>query len=59
MGGVGIGNDVNVMGKVKFNGAMFNPLNTSPAGPSAGEVYYDNTLNVLRCFDGSSWRNMF
>ena len=26
--------------------------------PSAGDIYYDNTLNVLRYFNGTNWVNL-
>ena len=32
---------------------------SAPVSPITGDVYYDDTLNKLRCFDGSAWRNLF
>ena len=28
---------------------------SAPTSPSAGDIYYDNTLNVLRYFNGTNW----
>ncbi|MEH6656026.1 MAG: hypothetical protein V7684_17835 [Loktanella salsilacus] len=32
---------------------------TAPAAPARGTVYYDNAGNVLRCFDGAVWQDLF
>ena len=31
----------------------------TPAGPQAGEVYYDSTTNKLRCYNGTTWNALF
>lgn len=35
------------------------PLNTAPLTPETGTVYYDNSSNKLRCWNGSSWNDLF
>lgn len=32
---------------------------TAPAAPARGTVYYDDAGNVLRCFDGAVWQDLF
>lgn len=32
---------------------------TAPASPSAGQVYYDSGTNKLRCYNGSTWNDLF
>jgi len=33
------------------------PLSAAPSSPSKGDIYFDNTLNKLRVFDGTTWQN--
>jgi hypothetical protein len=35
------------------------PRATAPAGPAAGDIYFDSTLGKLRCHDGSAWKNLY
>ena len=37
----------------------FASLASDPAGPSAGDVYYNSSTNKLRCYDGTVWNNLF
>lgn len=37
----------------------FLPQASAPTSPVAGQVYFDSTLNKLRCYDGTSWNNLF
>lgn len=37
----------------------FEPKAAAPASPSAGDVYYDNGTNKLRCWNGTSWNDLF
>ncbi|MDX8354577.1 DUF2793 domain-containing protein [Cognatiyoonia sp. IB215182] len=30
-----------------------------PASPTAGDIYFDDTASVLRCFDGTTWQDLF
>lgn len=46
--------------RVKANGQVrFVPLAAAPAGPEAGDVYYDSTTNKLRCYNGTTWNDLF
>ena len=46
--------------RVKANGQVrFIPLASAPAGPEAGDVYYDSTTNKLRCYNGTIWNDLF
>lgn len=38
--------------------ARFIPMST-PATAQAGDVYYDSGTNKLRCYDGSTWNDLF
>ena len=33
------------------------PRNTAPTNPQKGDIYFDNTINKLRVFDGTIWQN--
>ena len=35
------------------------PLSSEPANPVKGAMYFDDTLNKLRVFDGTIWQNCF
>lgn len=30
-----------------------------PPDPSPGQVYFDSTLGKLRCWDGTTWNDLF
>ncbi len=32
---------------------------TAPVSPAAGDIYFDDTASVLRCFDGTVWQDLF
>jgi hypothetical protein len=32
---------------------------TTPVSPSAGDVYYDSSTNKLRCYNGTTWNDLF
>jgi len=57
-------NDDHVIdGDVQFNQYealrfVFNSLAAPPAGPVAGQAYFDTTLNTLRVWDGTNWQNL-
>lgn len=36
----------------------FHPM-TAPASPLAGDVYYDSGTNKLRCWNGTTWNDLF
>lgn len=40
------------------NGSVIlQPSNNAPSSPVKGQMYFDNTLNKLRVWDGTSWQN--
>jgi hypothetical protein len=46
--------------RIKTSGGIrYVPLSSAPDSPEAGEVYYDSSLNKLRCYNGSTWNNLF
>lgn len=45
---------------VKDTGAVnFVPLASDPGTASAGDVYYNSGTNKLRCYNGTSWNDLF
>ena len=46
--------------KIKSNGQMrFIPLASDPSGAEAGDVYYNSTSNKLKCYNGTTWNDLF
>ena len=46
--------------RVKPGGQVrFVPLASAPASSQAGDVYYDSTTNKLRCYNGTTWNDLF
>ena len=46
--------------RAKANGQVrFVPLAAAPLGAEAGDVYYDSTTNKLRCYNGTTWNDLF
>lgn len=46
--------------KIKDTGATnFVPSASAPASPAAGDVYYDSGDNKLKCYNGTSWNDLF
>jgi hypothetical protein len=37
----------------------FVPLAAAPSNTQAGDVYYDSTTNKLRCYNGTTWNDLF
>lgn len=37
----------------------FVPLASAPSGAEAGDVYYDSGTNKLRCYNGTTWNDLF
>lgn len=35
---------------------QLNPGTSVPSSPTAGDIYFDNTLKSLRLYDGSTWK---
>jgi hypothetical protein len=45
---------------VKSTGQVrFVPLASDPAGAEAGDVYYNSTSNKLKCYNGTTWNDLF
>jgi hypothetical protein len=58
-GNVGIGETVPAR-KLHVGDAMrLEPIASAPSSPAAGDLYFDSTLNKLRCYDGTTWQNCF
>ena len=47
-----LGTSVNNNGSV-----ILKPSNNAPSSPVKGQMYFDNTLNKLRVWDGTTWQN--
>ena len=45
---------VKATGQVNFVG-----LASDPAGAAAGDVYYNTTTNKLKCYNGTTWNDLF
>lgn len=35
------------------------PQASAPASPNKGDMYFDSTLNKVRCWDGTAWQNLW
>jgi hypothetical protein len=45
---------------IKQNGQVrFVPLAADPASAEAGDVYYNSTSNKLKCYNGTTWNDLF
>jgi hypothetical protein len=53
-----IGGDFST-GVVTINSLLTLPPTTTPATPVKGMIYFDNTINKLRCFDGTIWNDLW
>ena len=63
LGNVGIGTGAPAR-TLHVNSVMrLEPRATAPTGPSAGDIYFDSNTGgdngVLRCYDGTAWRDCF
>lgn len=57
VGNVGIGTTTPAR-TLHINSVMrLEPLSTAPTSPGKGDIYFDNTLNKLRVYDGTVWQN--
>lgn len=56
-GNIGIGT-VTPARTLHVNDVMrLEPRSSAPASPAKGDIYFDNTLNKLRVYDGTTWQN--
>jgi len=53
-----IGGDFSA-GVVTLNNILKLTPGSVPSNPVAGMIYFDSTLNKLRCFDGVTWHNLW
>jgi len=37
----------------------FTPLGADPSGAEAGDVYYNSSSNKLKCYNGTTWNDLF
>jgi hypothetical protein len=45
---------------VKLGGQVrFVPLAADPSGAESGDVYYNSTSNKLKCYNGTTWNDLF
>ncbi len=54
-------NQIDFLSRVNIDGALnfrFAPA-ALPTSPVAGDVYYDASVNKLRCYNGSTWNDLF
>ena len=42
-----------------FGQVRFFPLAADPSGAEAGDVYYNSTSNKLKCYNGTTWNDLF
>ena len=55
---LGSGNSTRM--RVKAGGQVrFVPLASDPASAEAGDVYYNSSSNKLKCYNGSTWNDLF
>ena len=46
--------------RLKETGQLrFIPLAADPSGAEAGDVYYNSSSNKLKCYNGSTWNDLF
>jgi hypothetical protein len=57
-GNVGIG-EIAPARTLHVGDAMRLEPTSTPASPSAGDLYFDSTTNKLRCYDGTLWQDCF
>ena len=45
--------------KLDVNGAMHLTPGSAPSNPNEGDIYMDSTTHKLRCYDGTSWHDLW
>jgi hypothetical protein len=58
-GNVGIGTSSPVRPLHISDVMRLQPRNGAPSSPGAGDIYFDSADNKLKCYDGSTWQNLF
>lgn len=58
-GGSGTGTLQLITQQFLISGPIRLQPSTTPSGPYAGMIYFDSSTNKLRCFDGTTWNNLF
>jgi hypothetical protein len=48
-----------VTGRVQIGDVLQLTPSTTPASADAGDIYFDSTTSKLRCFDGTTWQDLF
>jgi hypothetical protein len=51
--------ETNLKGKVNIDQVLHLKPGTAPASPSEGDIYMDATSHKLRCWDGTSWQDLW
>ena len=46
-------------GAVQINQALSLPPRATPTTATAGDIYFDDSANKLRCYDGTAWQDLF
>ncbi len=58
-GNVGIGTNMPTRA-LHVNGAVrMEPQSAAPANPSKGDVYFDDSEDMMKCYDGTQWQNLW
>ena len=51
---------IDVLDRLHINDTIrLEPRATEPSSPGAGDIYYDSTTNKLRCYNGTTWNDLF
>lgn len=57
-GGINFGAN-GIQFRIQRGHAIFEPQASAPTSPSTGSVYFDSGTGKLRCYDGTSWHDLF
>jgi hypothetical protein len=58
---INIGNTIirDANGVIYLNDLIRLTPTSEPANPEAGMIYFDSTYNILKCFDGANWQDLW